>query len=78
MAVRVTKRHNADGSITTRTTVSRKTLFGGTKSETWVTKDDDTRQSHSLIFHILLCAIGIGIITIPYITFSSRHKWRLI
>ena len=36
MGVRVTKRHNADGSITKRTTITRKTLFGTTKSETFV------------------------------------------
>ena len=36
MGVRVTKRRNADGSITKRTTVTRKTMFGNTKSQTFV------------------------------------------
>lgn len=36
MGVRVTKHRNADGSITKRTTVSRKTIFGNTKSQTFV------------------------------------------
>ena len=38
MAVRVTKRHNADGSVTKRTTITRKTLFGNTRSDTFVEK----------------------------------------
>ena len=36
MGVRVTKRRNADGSITKRTTITRKTVFGNTKSQTFV------------------------------------------
>lgn len=36
MGVRVTKRHNKDGSITKRTTYTRKTLLGNRKSETFV------------------------------------------
>ena len=82
MGVRVSRRHNADGSITKRTTVSRKNIFGNTVSDTYIEKiprnvSRDTRKGHSLIFHLLLCATGIGFLTIPYYTLSSRHYWHL-
>lgn len=32
---RTSIRHNADGTKTKRTTITRRTLLGGTKSETW-------------------------------------------
>ena len=35
MAVHITKKHNADGSITKRTTITRKTIFGNTKTESF-------------------------------------------
>ena len=36
MGIRVTKTHNKDGSVTKRTTVSRKTILGTRKTETFV------------------------------------------
>lgn len=78
MGVRTTRRHNADGSITERTTYSRKTVFGNTKTESYVRKiNADGRKGHSFLLHLLLCSVGIGLFTIPYYTFSSRHKWHL-
>ena len=70
--------YNSDGSVTKRTTVSRKTLFGGTKSKTYVEKNNSTnRKGHSILLHLLLCCVVIGFFTIPYYTFSSRHYWHL-
>lgn len=34
------------------------------------------QKGHSLIKHILLCFIGIGIFTIPYISISKNHYWH--
>lgn len=34
------------------------------------------QKGHSLIKHILLCFIGIGIFTIPYISLSKNHYWH--
>ncbi len=36
-----------------------------------------SQQGHSFLFHLLLCAVGIGFITIPYYTLSSKHYWHL-
>jgi hypothetical protein len=78
MAVRVTKRYNADGSITKRTTYSRKTVFGNTRSDSFVERiPAGQKKGHSILFHLLLCCVGIGFITIPYYTLSSRHRWHL-
>ncbi|MDR1432381.1 MAG: DUF2510 domain-containing protein [Propionibacteriaceae bacterium] len=37
-----------------------------------------TRQQkgHSLILHICLCFLGIGLITIPYYSISPNHYWH--
>ena len=78
MSIRTTTRHNADGSITKRTTYSRQTLFGNRKTESFVERiPADGKQGHSILLHLLLCCVGIGFITIPYYTLSSRHKWHL-
>lgn len=34
------------------------------------------QKGHSLILHIFLCAVGIGIFTIPYYTISKNHYWH--
>lgn len=34
------------------------------------------QKGHSLILHIFLCGIGIGIFTIPYYTISKNHYWH--
>mgnify|MGYP006923194096 CR=1 FL=1 len=34
------------------------------------------QKGHSLILHILLCCVGVGIFTIPYITISKNHYWH--
>ena len=41
MGKRVTKTHNKNGTVTTRTTYTRKTLSGKTKSETFVKTSKD-------------------------------------
>lgn len=33
-------------------------------------------KGHSLIKHILLLFVGVGFITIPYITISKGHYWH--
>lgn len=35
------------------------------------------QKGHSLIKHILLLFVGIGIFTIPYISISPNHYWHL-
>ena len=37
-----------------------------------------TRQqkSHSIIKHILLCCVGVGLFTIPYYSLSPNHYWH--
>ena len=35
------------------------------------------QQGHSLLLHILLCGVGVGIFTIPYISLSKNHYWHL-
>ena len=42
-----------------------------------ITVEVSTQKGHSLILHLLLCAVGIGLFTIPYITLSSKHYWHL-
>ena len=37
----------------------------------------NTQKGHSILLHLLLCAVGIGFFTIPYYTLSSRHYWHL-
>lgn len=34
------------------------------------------QKGHSLILHILLIFVGVGIFTIPYITISKNHYWH--
>lgn len=34
------------------------------------------QKGHSLIAHILLIFVGVGIFTIPYITISKNHYWH--
>lgn len=34
------------------------------------------QQGHSLIKHICLCFVGIGLFTIPYYTLSKNHYWH--
>lgn len=35
-----------------------------------------TQKGHSIILHILLACVGIGFITIPYISISKNHYWH--
>ena len=37
-----------------------------------------TRQQkgHSIIKHILLCCVGVGLFTIPYYSLSPNHYWH--
>ena len=78
MSAQISTRYNADGSVTKRTTYSRKTILGTRKSETFVERiPRDARKGHSLLLHLLLCGIGIGFITIPYYSLSSRHYWHI-
>ncbi len=78
MGIRTTTRHNADGSVTRRTTYSRKTVFGNTKSETYVERiPKGARKGHSILLHLLLCCVGIGLFTIPYYSLSARHYWHI-
>ena len=37
-----------------------------------------TRQQkgHSIIKHILLCFVGVGLFTIPYYSLSPNHYWH--
>ena len=34
------------------------------------------QKGHSLILHILLCCVGVGLFTIPYYTISPNHYWH--
>lgn len=34
------------------------------------------QQGHSLIKHILLCFVVVGMFTIPYYTISKNHYWH--
>lgn len=34
------------------------------------------QKGHSLILHILLCGLGVGLFTIPYYTLSKDHYWH--
>lgn len=34
------------------------------------------QKGHSLILHILLAFVGIGLITIPVISISKNHYWH--
>ena len=34
------------------------------------------QQGHSIIKHILLCCIGVGLFTIPYYSISKNHYWH--
>ena len=48
MAIRVTRRHNADGSITKTTTYSRKTILGTRKTDTYVERiNPNGKKGHS-------------------------------
>ena len=35
------------------------------------------QKGHSIVIHILLCFVGIGLITIPYYSLSPNHYWHL-
>jgi len=64
MAVRITKRHNRDGSVTTRRTYTRKTLFGATKSESFVTRSKPKKS-------------GCYIATSVYGSYDCPQVWTL-
>jgi len=34
------------------------------------------QKGHSIIKHILLCFIGVGLFTIPYYSLSPNHYWH--
>lgn len=34
------------------------------------------QKGHSIILHILLVCVGVGLFTIPYITISKNHYWH--
>ena len=34
------------------------------------------QKGHSLVLHILLCFVGVGLFTIPYYTISKNHYWH--
>lgn len=34
------------------------------------------QKGHSLVLHILLIFIGVGIFTIPYYSISKNHYWH--
>lgn len=34
------------------------------------------QKGHSLVLHILLACVGIGLITIPYYSISKNHYWH--
>ena len=64
MAVRISKRHNRDGSVTTRRTYTRKTLFGTTKSESFVTRSKPKKR-------------GCYIATSVYGSYDCPQVWTL-
>ena len=35
------------------------------------------QKGHSLVLHILLIGVVIGLFTIPYYSFSPNHYWHL-
>ena len=35
------------------------------------------QKGHSLTLHIILLFLGIGVVTIPYISISKNHYWHL-
>lgn len=35
------------------------------------------QKGHSLVLHILLIFVGVGMITIPYYSISKNHYWHL-
>lgn len=35
------------------------------------------QKGHSIIWHLILCSVGIGLFTIPYYTISKHHYWHL-
>ena len=35
------------------------------------------QKGHSIILHICLIFVGVGIFTIPYISLSKGHYWHL-
>ena len=41
------------------------------------TKYTRLQQGHSLLLHILLVCVGVGMFTIPYYTISKNHYWHL-
>lgn len=34
------------------------------------------QQGHSIILHVLLCCVGVGLFTIPYYSISKNHYWH--
>ena len=34
------------------------------------------QKGHSIIIHVLLIFVGIGMFTVPYSTFSKNHYWH--
>lgn len=40
------------------------------------TPDEDGRTGHSLILHILLIYVVVGLFTIPYYSISKKHYWH--
>ena len=34
------------------------------------------QKGHSLILHILLMGVGVGLITVPYYSISKNHYWH--
>lgn len=34
------------------------------------------QKGHSLILHLFLICLGIGIFTVPYYTISKNHYWH--
>lgn len=35
------------------------------------------QKGHSIVLHILLMAVGIGLFTVPYYSISKNHYWHL-
>lgn len=35
------------------------------------------QKGHSIMLHIFLCALGVGLFTIPYYSISKNHYWHL-
>ena len=64
MGVRVTKTRNKDGSITKRTTISRKTILGTTKTESFVERIPAKKAG----CFSGCCVYAIGILSIVILT----------